>query len=80
MLTADQKKILKVYKNDDPYSQRTHASDALGYLIAREWPVIKEMFSSKMSSRKPLRKDHLFGEVNTHAVTPTRRGGGGSRW
>lgn len=61
MLTPDQKRILKVYKDEDPYSRRTHASDALGYLIAREWPAIKEIFSTRASVRRPLNKDSQFG-------------------
>lgn len=35
----DGKDILKVSNPEDPYSQRTHISDAFGYWIAREWPV-----------------------------------------
>lgn len=79
LLSPDQKKILKVYRDDDPYSKRTHASDALGYLIAREWPVIKEQFLVRGTVRRPLRREHLlgdnFGRINTQTV-PTRRGGG----
>jgi len=77
LMTPDQKRILKVYRDDDPYSKRTHASDALGYLIAREWPVVKEMFQTMNVKRRPLRREHLLGEnfgiINTD-TNPTRRG------
>lgn len=74
MLTPDGKRILKVNKPEDPYYLRTHASDAIGYLIAREWPVIKEVFS-KRPPRKPLKKDHLYGETFgvSHPEPETRR-------
>lgn len=39
VLTADGTAILKVTNPDDPYSQRTHGSDAWGYKVFREWPV-----------------------------------------
>ena len=74
MLTPDQKRILKVYKEEDPYSQRTHASDALGYLIAREWPAIKEVFSLRQSVRRLLNKGALFGETFGIINTRTNKG------
>lgn len=44
-------KILKIYDPTDPYAARTHASDAWGYKIAREWPVINEL--SAVARKKP---------------------------
>lgn len=86
MLTPDQKRILKVYRDEDPYSKRTHASDAFGYLVSREWPVIKEMFQSRNVVRRPLKKENLFGETfGIHRATdkpggtPPRRGGSGAK-
>lgn len=80
MLTPDQKRILKVYKSEDPYSMRTHSSDALGYLVAREWPVIKEVFGTRASLRRPLKKEHLMGETfGIHTRTDDRRGSGSSK-
>ena len=62
LLTPDQKRILKITKEDDPYYKRTHASDAFGYLIFREWPVVKEMIRSFGHTRKPLNKNKVMGE------------------
>lgn len=62
LMTPDNKKILKVHKAEDPYSLRTHASDALGYLIFREWPVVKETMRTMNKARKPLNRGNLLGE------------------
>lgn len=52
--------ILKIYKFDDPYSKRTHASDAWGYKIAREWPVTEELRSIRARKKsRPEIKDWL---------------------
>lgn len=44
--------IHKANKADDPYRYRTHASDGLGYLIYREWPVFKELVETKRRDRQ----------------------------
>jgi hypothetical protein len=62
LLTPDNKKIYKVHKSDDPYFLRTHASDALGYLIFMEWPVVKVVMGRYSKPRKPLNKGGLLGE------------------
>lgn len=76
MLTPDGKRILKVYKPEDPYSMRTHASDALGYLVAREWPVVKEVFRTMNKPRRPLNRGNLMGEtfgiINTRDDYPSK--------
>lgn len=81
LLTPDQKRILKVHKPEDPYYLRTHASDALGYLIAREWPVQKEVIRTMGKPRRPLNKQNLMGENfgNIYTDPPgTRRRAGKS--
>jgi hypothetical protein len=76
LLTPDQKRILKSHKPEDPYYQRTHASDALGYLIAREWPVIQEVLSTMRHKRKPLKKTNLMGGYDRHEPTDYKPLGG----
>jgi len=65
VLRPDGKDVLKVYKHGDPYSSRTHASDAIGYLVHREWPVSKEVLKSKMKTkaRKPIVYGKLLGDI-----------------
>lgn len=65
VLRPDGKDVMKTYKLDDPYSARTHASDALGYLVHREWPIIKEAIELRAhrEKRKPLRHGKLLGEI-----------------
>lgn len=40
ILDDDGRDIKKVNSETDPYSKRTHASDAIGYWIYREWPLV----------------------------------------
>lgn len=42
--------IRKTSNPTDPYSKRTHASDAVGYLIHREWPIIRFILENKKRS------------------------------
>lgn len=46
--------VYKVRRRDDPYFYRTHASDAAGYLIAFEWPVVSEL--AKLAGKKQRRR------------------------
>jgi len=57
--------IVKVKDRKDPYYNRTHASDALGYFVAREWPVIKEVLRNSATShrRPPRRYGHVLGQL-----------------
>lgn len=50
--------IRKSSKPDDPYSRRTHASDALGYFIAREWPVVEQVDEAEPKKKKPAQPDY----------------------
>ena len=70
LMTPDNKRILKIHKEEDPYFKRTHASDALGYLIYREWPVVKEAIRTFGRSRRPLNKGNVMGG----AYRPSRGG------
>jgi hypothetical protein len=54
-------KIVKVNDRDNPYFNRTHASDSAGYLISREWPTAKEVFKSTQQKRKTRVYKHLLG-------------------
>lgn len=72
VLRPDQKKIFKVYASKDPYSRRTHASDADGYMIWREWPVFSQ--ASRMipkAKRAVLKPMHLLGDINWGTVRRT---------
>jgi hypothetical protein len=65
VLRPDGKDVLKIYRDSDPYSARTHASDALGYLVFREFPVRNEALKLKAKvsqARPPLQYGKLFGE------------------
>jgi hypothetical protein len=65
VLRPDGKDILKVYKATDPYAARTHASDALGYLVHREWPLAREALKLRMkgNKRKPIVYGKLLGSI-----------------
>lgn len=56
------KDVLKVYNESDPYSKRTHASDALGYMVYREWPISKELTQLRavQKKRQPLTHKNLL--------------------
>ena len=55
--------IKKIYSERDPYSQRTHASDALGYWISWEWPTIAAVTQQDDRPRRPLKYRHVMGAV-----------------
>lgn len=65
VLRPDGKDVLKVYKPGDPYAQRTHASDAIGYLVHREWPLAREVLKAKRSQqkRRPVHYGKLLGDL-----------------
>ena len=44
---ADGNSIHKTKNSRDPYFKRTHASDGLGYLITREWPIYQAVINIK---------------------------------
>ena len=60
------KDVLKIYDASKSYSARTHASDALSYLIFREWPTRSEVLKltqKKARPRKPLTYTRLIGDM-----------------
>jgi len=60
----DGTKIVKSTRREDPYFWRTHASDAAGYFIWREWPVLR--VARRAASRKRRRRrryTHIYGEM-----------------
>lgn len=63
IMQPDSKKIFKVSDPDDPYSLRTHASDAWGYRIFRAFPVVAEAMAMAQRKREPLQPGRLLGEV-----------------
>jgi len=65
VLRPDGNDVLKVYREGNPYARRTHASDALGYLIHREWPISREAakLKSKNKPRAPISYGKLLGEM-----------------
>lgn len=59
-------KIYKSYKPifEDPYAERTHASDAVGSCTHYEWPPIREVTRIQKKNAKNMR-----GSTNPHART-----------
>lgn len=54
--------IKKVSSSSDPYSKRTHASDAIGYMLAMEWPSVQDIYKVEEKTKyKPLRYGNLLG-------------------
>lgn len=56
--------ILQRRRASDPYSQRTHASDALGYWISWEWPILGVTTENEIVNsdyKRPLRIQRYFG-------------------
>jgi hypothetical protein len=62
-MRPDGKQIEKVMKLDDPYHLRTHISDAVGYLIWREWPVTGPTAPTKAKPRPPLQYTKVLGAI-----------------
>lgn len=55
--------VLKKYSDDGTgYNNRTHASDAVGYLAYREWPLNTEAIKEKLRKNKP-RKPIKYGKL-----------------
>lgn len=66
-LRPDGKDLLKTYAKDDPYHERTHASDALGYLIVEEFSVSRAAiadFVQKTKPLPPLKYGRILGDFN----------------
>lgn len=63
MTKEDGTKIVKVSKRENPYFWRTHASDAAGYFVYREWPVRQEVIRSAPKRRKRPKYRKLLGEM-----------------
>jgi hypothetical protein len=67
VLDKHRKDVLKIYDPNKSYSSRTHASDALSYLVQREWPLASEAVlqmlkqKNKEKKRRPLRHKRLLG-------------------
>jgi hypothetical protein len=58
------KDIKKIYDPQHPYSKRTHASDAIGYHVAYEWPVRREALDAAVAKRRrPVVRGRLIGEM-----------------
>lgn len=55
--------IYKTFDPKNPYSKRTHASDGLGYLITREWPVVSEVYRYETRARAPRKYGRVLGAV-----------------
>lgn len=64
ILTPDGKKIFKETDPDNPYYFRTHATDAIGYLIYWEWPTVAEVIRETAAKRAPMNKDALVGAID----------------
>lgn len=61
---ADGKDLLKVWDYDDPYHERTHISDAIGYFLCREFSIGVELSASARPKKvRPLRYGRLIGDV-----------------
>lgn len=66
VLKPDGSGVLKVRDSHDPYHERTHASDGVGYLVWREWPTADEAMraATKPKPREPLIYKRLLGEFS----------------
>jgi hypothetical protein len=64
-LRPDGAGVLKIRDRGDPYHERTHASDGVGYLIGREWPTVDEAHRAmtKPKPRPPRQYGRLLGEL-----------------
>jgi len=56
-------KELQILDRENPYHRRTHAFSAVGYLIYREWPMVKILGRGKTAPRRPRRYGKLLGEA-----------------
>lgn len=60
-------KIKKERNPQKPYFYRTHASDAAGYPIVREWPVLSELVQAQIQAvrkrRRPRDYKRLLGKI-----------------
>src|SRR5262245_7287016 len=61
VLKPDGSGALKVRDSQDPYYERTHASDAVGYLVWREWPTIDEALRAE--PKPPRVYKHWYGQL-----------------
>lgn len=59
----DKSGIKKMTDQLHPYSQRTHASDAAGYMIHREFPVYRRLQQDEPARRRPIERGRLLGEL-----------------
>ena len=50
--------IVKTSKREDPYFDRTHASDGFGYHIFREWPVVSQVYQHARKKRLPMKQKY----------------------
>ena len=44
--------VVKVSDPRHPYFKRTHSSDGWGYMCAREWPIVEELFRTETKPEK----------------------------
>lgn len=63
MWRPNEKDLLKVNDQKDPYYKRTHISDAMGYWVAREWPVV-EAITRNAPKRKPIQAGKVLGDLH----------------
>ena len=52
-------RILKIYDQSKDYAMRTHASDALGYIFAYEWPYVRVLSEVQKKQNKKKRSKRL---------------------
>lgn len=62
VLRPDGRDVLKIYADGNPYKNRTHASDAIGYMVYREWPIIREVARMK-TKQKTRRAPMTYGKM-----------------
>lgn len=62
-MNKDGTDLLKVWKPTDPYHERTHISDAVGYWIWREWAVATEAQTPLEKRKLPEQKPVLYGDL-----------------
>lgn len=64
MWRPNEKDLLKVTDQKDPYYKRTHISDAFGYWMVHEFPlVLEEEAGFKPAPRVPMKPGKLLGDI-----------------
>lgn len=66
----DNKGIKKVSRHEDPYSRRSHGTDAFGYMASRRFPTVQDVINSEYNKpRKQPKYQNYFGKFRERHST-----------